>query len=118
MMGAILTRQILNSITNVLYAGAKVAFYSLSPTLGEVLIATLTDGFTFTRARQSIEDGSVKLWLAQDVALTLAQIKTSSVVELTANGITTRYAVTSLLSQQQLGAGFVLRLAPQKGAAG
>src|SRR5262245_45826848 len=112
----VLTREVLNTITSTLYAGAKVAFYSLSPTAGEVLMATLTDGFTFARTQS--EDGSVKMWLAQDVALTLAQIKTSAVVEITANGFTTRYAVTSLLSQQQFGAGFVLRLAPQKGAAG
>ena len=117
----VLTKQVLNQIANLLYVGATVAFYSVTPTGGETLIATLIEGFIFARhqlARQKNESSDVQMWLAQDAAVTLAQLKSTGVVVITANGITTRYAITELLPQQQIGGGFVLRLSPQKGAAG
>src|SRR5262249_405932 len=118
---AILTKTILNSITNTLYTGASVAFYGVTPTGGETPITTLTDGFTFVRERragQGSDGPGVKLWLAGDAAITPAQIKVGGVAVITANGVTTRYAISELLPQEQIGAGYFLRLLPQKGAAG
>ena len=117
----ILTKTILNTIANLLYTGATVSFYSVTPTGGETLIVTLTEGFAFAReawTRREGESSSVKLWVAGDASVTLAQLKISGVCVITANGVTTRYAINELLQQQQIGAGFVLRLHPQKGAAG
>lgn len=117
----VLTKQVLNQIANVLYQGAQAAFYSVSPTGGEALIATIIEGFVFSRqawGRQKNESSDVRLWLAADAAVTLAQLKTAGVVLITVGLQTTRYVITELLPQQQIGGGFVLRLSPQKGASG
>src|SRR5262249_42613034 len=118
---ALLTKTILNSITNTLYTGATVGFYSVTPTGGETLITTLTDGFPFVGERRAGPDRDgrgVKLWLAGDASITLAQLKVGGVAVITANGVTTRYGISELLPQEQIGAGYFLRLLPQKGAAG
>lgn len=117
----LLTKNRLNKMTRTLYGIATVAFYSISPSAGETLITTLTEGFVFVRERRGGQksDGSgVKLWLAGDASITRAQLKIGGVVVITANGVTTRYVITELLQQQQIGAGYVLRLKPQTGAAG
>src|SRR5262245_40293073 len=120
-MAQILTKATLNTIAAQLYTGATVAFYTVMPTVGETLITTLTDGFLFVReawAKQANDSSDVKMWLAGDASITLAQLKTAGLVIITIGSRTTRYTITELLDQQQLSAGFVLRLAPQKGVAG
>jgi hypothetical protein len=116
---AILTKAILNSITNTLYTGATVAFFSVSPIAGETPITTLTEGFAFARSHrgsQGTDSSSVNLWLAEDATITRAQLNLAGVVVITGNGVTTRYKITELLPLQQIGGGYVLRLSPQKGA--
>lgn len=120
-MAQILTKAILNSITNVLYTGATIAFYSVSPAGGETLITTLTEGFTFAGmqwANRGGDSSDVKVWLAGDANITPAQLKISGMVIVTGNGITKKYKIAELLQQQQIGAGYVLRLKPLVGAAG
>jgi hypothetical protein len=98
--------------------GAQAVFYKVTPTAGETVIATLTSGFFFVRekrAGQEIDGSGVKMWLdagATDRPL----LHYGGVVALTAGGITTRYSIVELLPQQQLGAGYVLRLTPLTGA--
>jgi len=118
---ALLTKAILNSITNALYVGAAIAFYSVSPTAGEVLITTLTEGFVFVRERKAgaeIDGSGVTAIIAGDASITPTQLKVAGVAVITIGSSTTRYAIVKCLPQQQLGAGYILRLAPQKGAAG
>jgi hypothetical protein len=117
-MAELLTKAILNTITNTLYPGVTAAFHSLSPTAGETLIVTLTEGFTFAREREVSRESAVKMWIAADANITPAQIKIAGVVVITANGQTTRYALIKLLTLQQVGAGYMLRLTPQKGVGG
>src|SRR5262245_1590459 len=120
-MAALLTKSILNSIANTLYTGATVAFYSVTPTGGETLITTLTDGFLFTRSPRTsrdVEESDVNLILAGDASITQAQLKIAGAAVVTIGSSSTRYRVSTVLPMQQLGAGYVLRLSPQKGAAG
>jgi hypothetical protein len=118
-MKPLLSKNRLNRISRALYGGAQVVFYSVTPAAGETLITTLTEGFAFARARrgsQGSDSSSVNLWLAGDAAITRAQLKVGGVVVITANGVTTKYKIAELLQQQQLGAGYVLRLKPLIGA--
>jgi len=96
-------------------------FYKVTPTAGETEIAALTSGFFFVReqrAGQEIDGSGVKMWLSVDAAITRAQLNIGGAVAITVRGITTRYKISDLLPMQQLGAGYVLRLSPQKGATG
>jgi len=118
---ALITKGILDTITGALYPSASVDFSSVTPASGETAIATLTAGFTFVREPKpgrNFEESEVKLYLAADASITASQLKSASVVALTIDGVTLKYRVSSLLSLQQLGAGFVLRLSPLQGATG
>lgn len=120
-MKPLLSKRRLDKLRRVIYGAASVTFYKVTPALGEVEIATLTSGFTFVRERragQEIDGSGVKMWLSADAAITRSQLNIGGVVEITVNGVTTRYAISELLPQQQIGAGYVLRLIPQKGATG
>jgi hypothetical protein len=120
-MKTLLSKNRLNLITRTLYGrGAKTVFYKVTPTIGETIIATITGGFTFVReqrAGQEIDGSGVKFWISASV-IDRATLSNAAAAEITANGVTTRYAISDLLPQQQLGAGYVLRLKPQKGATG
>jgi hypothetical protein len=94
-------------------------FYKVTPADGEVEIATLTNGFFFVReqrAGQEIDGSGVKFWLSIDAAP--SQLSIGGVVAITVKSRTTRYKISNLLPMQQIGAGYVLRLSPQKGATG
>jgi hypothetical protein len=112
----------LNKINRTLYGrGVQVAFYSVTPIAGETAIATLTSGFTFVREPRAMKTvggfgSGVTLLLAADAGISRSQLNVGGAVALTINGVTTRYAISELLPQQQVGAGYVLRLMPLQGA--
>src|SRR5262249_48189270 len=106
-------------MTRTLYGSAQVVFYSVTPTAGESAIGTLTDGFAFVREPRAVRSAGaigpgVTLWLSNEAAITRSQLNVGGAVAITINGLTTRYAISELLPQQQIGAGYVLRLIPQK----
>lgn|SRR5262245_49143808 len=119
----LLTKRRLNKINRTLYGGATVVFYSVTPTAGETALATLTDSFAFVREQRAVRSAGaigpgVTLWLSADAGITRSQLNVGGAVAITVNGVTTRYAISELLPEQQIGAGYVMRLIPQKGAAG
>src|SRR5262245_21911067 len=113
----LLNNRILNRMTRALYGRAEAVFYSVTPADGEVEIGRITSGFTFDRERLTETRGAgLKLWLADDAAIDRSQLHVGAVVELIVGDRSTRYSIDLLLSQQQLGAGYVLRLSPLQGA--
>ncbi len=109
-------------MTRALYGAATIVFYSVTPAAGETEIATLKSGFTFVREPRAMKaiggfGAGVTLLLAADAGISRSQLNIGGAVAITVNGLTTRYAIVELLPQQQIGAGYVLRLMPQKGAA-
>lgn len=119
-MRPLLTKSILNQITRQLYGQITLVFYRVTPAEGEQELARTSQGVTFVREEPGGgRDGSgVKVWLSTDAGISRTLLKKGAVVGLTINGNTTRYVIDQFLPQQQLGAGYVLRLLPQTGAAG
>jgi hypothetical protein len=121
-MTELLTKTRLNALARTTYGPSiQVVFYKVTPTGGETEIATLTQGFFFVRERragQEIDGSGVRFWLSADAAISRSQLSIGGVVAITVKGITTRYKISELLPMQQLGAGYVMRLSPQKGATG
>lgn len=98
-------------------------FSTITPTAGEVEIGRIRSGFSFVRERTrgadiNVMGVGVQLWLSADAAIDPSKLKIGGVVALTVNGQTLRYSIDQLLPQQQLGAGYILRLTPLQGATG
>jgi hypothetical protein len=118
-MKTLLSKSVLNRINRTLYgSGAKVVFYSVTPSAGEQEIGQIVQGFTLVREQrtQGRDGTSVKMLLAHDAGITRDTLDRAASVAVTIDNKTTRYAIDELLPQQQIGAGYVLRLMPQKGA--
>lgn len=117
-MPKLLSKSVLNKINRTLYgSSAKVEFFKVTPIDGEVELGTITSGFTLVREQPGAgRDGSgVKLLLSED-AIARETLNLSSMVAVTIDGNTTKYTKAQLLPQQQIGAGYVMRLLPQRGA--
>jgi hypothetical protein len=96
----------------------EAVFYGLTPEAGEQPIARITSGFNFVRERQKEENnGRLKFWLAEG-AVDRGLLKIGAAMALIIDGRESRYSIHELLSQQQIGAGYVLRLTPKTGATG
>jgi len=117
----LLSKSRLDTIRRRLYGpNVQVTLYRVTPAQGETEIATITSGFLFVRERragQEIDGSGVKFWLAAEV-IDRETLSIGSSLALTINGVATRYRISDLLPQQQVGAGYVLRLSPQRGATG
>jgi len=120
-MNALLSKRRLDEIRRRLYgANCRAVFYKITPQAGETPMATITDGFLFVRERragQEIDGSGVKFWLASDM-VDESLLRVGAAVALTVNNQTLRYKINELLPQQQVGAGYVMRLAPLVGATG
>lgn len=120
-MTTLLSKSRLDTMRRTLYGrNVRAVFYKVTPAAGETEIKTITSGFHFVRekrAGQEIDGSGVKMWLAAGM-VDKDKLKIGAACALTIDGATTRYSVGDLLPQQQLGAGFVLRLKPLNGATG
>jgi hypothetical protein len=97
----------------------EAVFYGLTPEEGEQVIGRITSGFNFVRERAKEENnGKLKFWLSADAGIDREQLHIGGAVELIVDGQSSHYSIDDLLSQQQLGAGYVLRLVPTAGATG
>lgn len=118
-MNALLSKSRLNRIRRQLYGrGAKMTFFKVTPSVGETEIGSVTTGFTFVRERragQEIDGSGVKVWLAEG-AISRSLLHVGAVAVVTVNNRTFRYKISELLPQQQIGAGYVMRLSPLQGA--
>lgn len=115
----LLSKSVLNQINRTLYgSGASVEFFKVTPSAGETTLGTITSGFTVTREEpRAGRDGSgVNLRLSADAGITRERLNQSSMVAITIDGHTTKYTKDQLLPQQQIGAGYVMRLLPHRGA--
>lgn len=117
-MKPLLTKAVLNKMNRTFYGDAKVVFYGVTPADGEQPIGQITQGFMLVREQKAAgRDGQgIKMILAVDAAIGRETLDRAASLEFTANNQTTRYKIDELLPQQQIGAGYVLRLLPQKGA--
>jgi hypothetical protein len=117
-MKPLLKISVLDRMRRSLYGrNVEAVFYGVTPADGEVEIARITRGFNFSRERAKEENnGKVKLWLSADAGIDREQLHIGGAVELIIDGRSSHYSIHELLSQQQIGAGYVLRLAPTTGA--
>ena len=117
-MKPLLKTSVLDKMRRTLYGrNVEAVFYGLTPEDGEQETARITSGFNFVRERQKEENnGKVKFWLSADAGIDPEQLHIGGAVELIVDGRSSHYSIHELLSQQQIGAGYVLRLAPTTGA--
>jgi len=118
-MKTLLAKSRLNKINRTLYGrNVQAVFYKVTPSDGEVEIGSITGGFSVIREQRGPgQDGTgVKMVLATDTEIDRDQLHVGGAVALTINGQTLRYSIDELLPQQQIGAGYVLRLIPLTGA--
>ena len=95
----------------------EAVFYSVTPEDGEQESARITSGFHFVREKASSGDnGKVKLWLSSSANERREHQHVGQAMALVIDGRESRYAIEELLPQQQIGAGYVLRLTPRTGA--
>lgn len=95
----------------------EAVFYSLTPEDGETENARITSGFHFVREKAREGDsGKVKLWLSSSANVSREQLHVGQALALVIDGRESHYAIEELLPQQQIGAGYVLRLTPTTGA--
>lgn len=116
----LLSKTQLNTIRQHLYGpSVEAVFYKIVPATGPVEIGRITSGFTFVRERragQEIDGSGVKLWMSADAGIDRSLLQLGARVDLVIKDRTMIYKISDLLPQQQIGAGYVLRLSPQKGA--
>lgn len=119
-MKPLLSKSRLTRINRALYGrNVEAVFYKLTPADGEVEIGRITSGFTVNGRRKDGEYGeSVNMRMAADAGIDREDLRVNATVALTINGQTLKYRIGELLSMQQLGSGYVLRLDPMKGATG
>ena len=117
-MKSLLKNSVLDRMRRALYGrNVEAVFYGVTPEAGEQVIGKITRGFNFSRERAKEENnGKVKFWLSADAGIDRDQLRIGGAVELIVDGQSSHYSIHELLSQQQIGAGYVLRLAPTTGA--
>lgn len=118
-MKPLLSKSRLDTMRRTLYGrNVEAVFYSLTPEAGEQPLARITSGFNFVRerAKEGDDNGRLKFWLSADAAIDRDQLHIGAAVALIIDGRESRYSIYELLPQQQIGAGYVLRLTPKTGA--
>ena len=118
-MSALLDIQTLDQLRRAKYGDdTELVFYGVTPEAGESEIKRLTSGFNFVREPQK-EDGNgpVKMWLAAGT-IDRESLRIGGACKLIIDGIESHYSINELIPQQQVGAGYVLRLTPTTGATG
>lgn len=95
----------------------ECVFYGITPEAGETEIARITTGFHFQRDRELSEGGNgpVKMWLSASV-IDRSLLHTGAAMALVIDGRESKYSISELVAQQQIGAGYVLKLTPKTGA--
>jgi hypothetical protein len=113
----LLSKSTLDKMRRALYGrNVEAVFYGITPEAGETESARISSGFTFVRERSNDgENGKVKFWLVEG-AVDRDLLKTGAAMALVIDGRESKYAIDELLPQQQIGAGYVLRLKPTTGA--
>jgi hypothetical protein len=117
-MKPLLSSTRLDKMRRTLYGrNVTAVFYGLTPEDGEQEIGRITSGFNFVREKAKEEsNGKVKFWLSADANIDREQLHVGAAMALIIDGRETRYSLDELLPQQQIGAGYVLRLSPLQGA--
>jgi hypothetical protein len=119
-MKPLLSKSTLDRMRRTLYGrGVEAVFYGITPEAGETEIATITTGFHFQREKELAEgsNGKVKMWLSAD-AVDRSLLHVGAAMALVIDGHSSKYSIDELIPQQQIGAGYVLRLRPKTGATG
>jgi hypothetical protein len=120
-MKSLLSKSRLDKMRRVLYGrSVEAVFYGVTPEAGESEIGRITSGFHFLRerAKEGDDNGRVKFWLSTDAAIDREDLRVGAAMALIIDGRESRYSIHELLPQQQIGAGYVLRLTPKTGATG
>jgi len=119
-MNALLSKKRLNSLRRIVYgSNVEAVFYKVTPGAGPIEIGRITSGFYQQRERragQEIDGSGVRFWLAADAGIDKSLLHNGARVDLIIDGRTMIYTIVELLPMQQLGAGYTMRLSPQKGA--
>jgi hypothetical protein len=118
-MKPLLSKSRLDKMRRALYGrNVEAVFYGLTPAEGEQIIGRITGGFNFVRekAQEDSNDGKVKFWLSADANIDREDLHIGAAVALIIDGRESRYSIDELIPQQQIGAGYVLRLSPTTGA--
>lgn len=119
-MNALLSKKRLNTLRQIIYgSNIQAVFYKVTPGAGPVEIGRITSGFYSQRERragQEIDGSGVKFWMSADAGIDRSVLHVGARVDLIIDGRTMIYTISELLAMQQLGAGYVMRLTPSKGA--
>lgn len=116
-MKPLLSNRTLDRMRRTLYGrNVEAVFYGVTPEEGEVEIGRITSGFNFVRESATRDsNGRVKMWLSE-AAVDRSLLHVGAAVKLIIDGRESKYSIDELIPQQQIGAGYVLRLAPKTGA--
>lgn len=117
-MKPLLSKSRLDKMRRTLYGrNVEAVLYGLTPVEGEQVIGRITGGFNFVREKaQDNNDGKVKFWLSAEANIDREDLHVGAAMALIIDGRESRYSIDELISQQQIGAGYVLRLSPLQGA--
>lgn len=97
-------------------AGATLALYRVLPVGAPTLLETIMSGFHVQR-RGTQDDGDVdnnnvtRAWIAKSAVTNEANLRDASMVQFSGNDEVLRYEVEGLTQMQQIGGGWLLKLA-------